>query len=112
VLSEQPLPSASTWLLRRRLPAPVAAPPGELAGWLGYAGQRHQAPGALSGGTRQKLTLTLALMHDLDLLLLDEPYQGFDLETYLQFWDLVTGLRARRNTIVTAIPAQRQHDAG
>jgi ABC-type multidrug transport system ATPase subunit len=49
---------------------------------------------ALSGGTRQKLSLTLALMHDPPVLLLDEPYQGFDWETYLAFWDLTGELRA------------------
>lgn len=47
----------------------------------------------LSGGTRQKLNLTLAVMHDPEVLLLDEPYQGFDWETYLRFWDLVAMLR-------------------
>ena len=40
----------------------------------------------LSGGTRQKLNLILALLHDPDILLLDEPYQGFDYESYLDFW--------------------------
>jgi ABC-2 type transport system ATP-binding protein len=44
--------------------------------------------GTLSGGTRQKLNLILALLHDPDILLLDEPYQGFDYESYLDFWEL------------------------
>ena len=42
----------------------------------------------LSGGTRQKLNLALALMHSPDLLLLDKPYSGFDWETYLRFWEI------------------------
>ncbi|WP_254206555.1 ABC transporter ATP-binding protein [Nocardia alni] len=55
-----------------------------------YAGERAST---LSGGTRQKLNLTLAVMHDPQVLLLDEPYQGFDWETYLRFWDLVAQFR-------------------
>jgi ABC-2 type transport system ATP-binding protein len=41
----------------------------------------------LSGGTRQKLNLALALLADPTVLLLDEPYQGFDRGTYVNFWD-------------------------
>ena len=67
---------------------------------LGYEQYRGQVAGELSGGTRQKLNLTLALLHDPDVLLLDEPYQGFDWETYLRFWDLVGDLRTRSKTIV------------
>ncbi|WP_302080759.1 ABC transporter ATP-binding protein [Salinibaculum rarum] len=49
----------------------------------------------LSGGNRQKVNLSVALMHQPDLLLLDEPYTGFDWETFLAFWDLTEELRAR-----------------
>jgi ABC-type multidrug transport system ATPase subunit len=62
---------------------------------LGYGAYRGARVGVLSGGTRQKLNLTLALMHQPDLLLLDEPYQGFDWETYLHFWDLAHDCRER-----------------
>ncbi|MET9358232.1 ABC transporter ATP-binding protein [Streptomyces sp. NPDC006617] len=54
----------------------------------------------LSGGTRQKLNLAVALMHDPQVLLLDEPYQGFDWETYLRFWDIAEALRERGRTVV------------
>jgi ABC-type multidrug transport system ATPase subunit len=72
----------------------------ELLDTLGFAGYRDRAVDELSGGTRQKLNLTLALIHDPDVLLLDEPYQGFDWETYLRFWDLVDALRERGRAIV------------
>jgi len=46
----------------------------------------------LSGGNRQKVNLAVALLYDPDVLLLDEPYTGFDWETYLAFWDLTETL--------------------
>ncbi|MFD7863579.1 ABC transporter ATP-binding protein [Streptomyces sp. NPDC059783] len=70
---------------------------------LGFTSYLDQRAGRLSGGSRQKLNLTLALMHDPDVLLLDEPYQGFDWETYLRFWDLATALRdAGRSVLVVS----------
>ena len=82
----------------RRLPSLHRAD--ELVRRLGYEESRGQIVAELSGGTRQKLNLTLALLHDPGVLLLDEPYQGFDWETYLRFWDLAAELRARRKAIV------------
>ena len=72
----------------------------ELIERLGYAGCRDQRVGTLSGGTRQKLSLTLALMHDPPVLLLDEPYQGFDWQTYLAFWEMAGELRDRGTATV------------
>lgn len=54
----------------------------------------------LSGGNRQKINLSIALMHDPDVLMLDEPYTGFDWETYLTFWDLAEELAADGTAVV------------
>ena len=69
----------------------------ELIERLGYGRCRGQRAGTPSGGTRQKLSLTLALMHDPPVLLLDEPYQGLDWQTYLAFWDWPRDLRDAGN---------------
>ena len=61
-----------------------------LLGEFGFRGPQLQVVSKhLSGGSRQKLNLTLALLGDPDLLLLDEPYTGFDGGTYLCFWQHV-----------------------
>jgi ABC-2 type transport system ATP-binding protein len=76
---------------------------GEVMETLALTEYLDQRAGLLSGGSRQKLNLTLALMHDPDVLLLDEPYQGFDWETYLRFWELATELRdAGRSVLVVS----------
>ncbi|WP_030694412.1 ABC transporter ATP-binding protein [Streptomyces globisporus] len=67
---------------------------------LGFADYLDERAGVLSGGTRQKLNVTLALMHDPQVLLLDEPYQGFDWDTYLRFWELASRLRKRGRSVL------------
>ncbi len=52
--------------------------------------------GKLSGGMKQKLGLCCALIHDPDLLILDEPTTGVDPLSRRQFWDLIDHIRARR----------------
>ena len=52
--------------------------------------------GKLSGGMKQKLGLCCALIHDPDLLILDEPTTGVDPLARAQFWALVASIRAER----------------
>lgn len=52
--------------------------------------------GKLSGGMKQKLGLCCALIHDPDLLILDEPTTGVDPLSRRQFWELIAGIRAGR----------------
>ena len=72
----------------------------ELLRELGFERYRSYRVEDLSGGTRQKLNLALALMHDPALLLLDEPYAGFDWETYLRFWEMAKARRERGMAIL------------
>jgi ABC-type multidrug transport system ATPase subunit len=64
--------------------------------------------GELSGGTRQKLNVVLAALGDPDILLLDEPYQGLDLDSVQRFWEL---LWAWRDGGRCALVASHAHDA-
>ena len=64
----------------------------------------------LSGGTRQKLNLLLGELHAPDLLLLDEPYQGFDEGTYLDFWRQVLDWRDAGRAVV--VVTHLLHDLG
>ncbi len=52
--------------------------------------------GQLSGGMKQKLSLCSALIHDPDLMILDEPTTGVDPLSRRQFWDLIARIRAQR----------------
>ena len=52
--------------------------------------------GKLSGGMKQKLSLCCSLIHDPDLLILDEPTTGVDPLSRRQFWELIDRIRARR----------------
>ena len=78
----------------------VAASAAQLYAALDFERFREEQVEILSGGTRQKLNLAVALLHDPDLLLLDEPYSGFDWETYQKFWVIADELRKRGKTVV------------
>lgn len=67
---------------------------------LGYRPERERPAKFLSGGNRQKLNLALALLGNPAVLLLDEPYQGFDFGTYVNFWERVDTWRGQGRAIV------------
>jgi len=79
--------------------AAVADARDRLADQLGFEEFLDYRVDHLSGGNRQKVNLAVALMHDPDVLLLDEPYTGFDWETYLAFWDLTEELKERGTSV-------------
>jgi ribosome-dependent ATPase len=57
---------------------------------------RDRPAGKLSGGMKQKLGLCCSLIHDPDLLILDEPTTGVDPLARRQFWELIARIRIRR----------------
>ena len=62
----------------------------------GMAAFADRPAAKLSGGMKQKLGLCCALIHDPDLLILDEPTTGVDPLSRRQFWDLIADIRAER----------------
>ncbi len=68
----------------------------ELLDATGLAPFPDRPAGKLSGGMKQKLGLCCALIHDPDLLILDEPTTGVDPLSRRQFWELIDTIRQRR----------------
>ena len=62
--------------------------------------KRRATPLELSGGMKRRLSLARALMHDPDLLILDEPTAGMDVELRLELWEFLRTINAGGKTIV------------
>jgi ABC-2 type transport system ATP-binding protein len=73
---------------------------GGLLRLLGLHGDRHSPISAYSKGMRQKILLAAALLHDPDLLLLDEPFSGLDVAMGLVLRNLIVELAARGKVIL------------
>lgn len=65
---------------------------------------RDRKAGALSGGMKQKLALSCALVHQPSVLFLDEPTTGVDPVSRKEFWDMLSTLKERGITIVASTP--------
>lgn len=70
-----------------------------------------RAVGKLSGGMKQKLGLCCALIHDPELLILDEPTTGVDPLSRRQFWDLIHRLRAERPDMAVLVATAYMDEA-
>ncbi|WP_342237458.1 ribosome-associated ATPase/putative transporter RbbA [Inquilinus sp. OTU3971] len=67
--------------------------------------------GKLSGGMKQKLSLCCSLIHDPDLLILDEPTTGVDPLSRRQFWDLINRIRERRPQMSVVVATAYMEEA-
>ena len=65
----------------------------------------------LSGGMKQKLGLCCALIHDPDLLILDEPTTGVDPLSRRQFWELIDRMRAQRRSMTVVVATAYMEEA-
>jgi len=83
----------------------------ELLESTGLAPFRDRPAGQLSGGMKQKLGLCCALIHDPDLLILDEPTTGVDPLSRRQFWDLVERIRSRRQGMSVIVATAYMEEA-
>ena len=83
----------------------------ELLQSTGLAPFRDRPAGKLSGGMKQKLGLCCSLIHDPDLLILDEPTTGVDPLSRRQFWELIDRIRKRRAAMSVLVATAYMEEA-
>jgi ribosome-dependent ATPase len=84
---------------------------GELLKRTGLAPFADRQAGKLSGGMKQKLGLCCALIHDPDLLILDEPTTGVDPLSRRQFWELIGDIRKSREGMSVVVATAYMEEA-
>ncbi|WP_113487196.1 ribosome-associated ATPase/putative transporter RbbA [Rhizobium cremeum] len=83
----------------------------ELLDSTGLAPFADRPAGKLSGGMKQKLSLCCSLIHDPDLLILDEPTTGVDPLSRRQFWELIDRIRAGRPGMAVIVATAYMEEA-
>ncbi|HDZ0793824.1 TPA: ribosome-associated ATPase/putative transporter RbbA [Klebsiella pneumoniae] len=83
----------------------------ELLQSTGLAPFRDRPAGKLSGGMKQKLGLCCALIHDPQLLILDEPTTGVDPLSRAQFWELIDNIRQRQPAMSVLVATAYMEEA-
>jgi ribosome-dependent ATPase len=83
----------------------------ELLAGTGLAPFADRPTKKLSGGMRQKLGLCCSLIHDPDLLILDEPTTGVDPLSRRQFWNLIERIRSRRRAMSILVATAYMEEA-
>lgn len=80
----------------------------DLSGLRGEAGRRATA---LSGGQRRRLQFALCMAGDPELILLDEPTTGMDVEARLRFWEEIRALASGGRTVLLTTHSMEEADA-
>jgi ribosome-dependent ATPase len=83
----------------------------ELLIGTGLSSFANRPAGKLSGGMKQKLGLCCSLIHDPDLLVLDEPTTGIDPLSRRQFWELINRIRSRREGMSVLVATAYMEEA-
>jgi ABC-2 type transport system ATP-binding protein len=90
---------------------PTPRPARDVIAAAGLEGLEHRRAGQLSGGQRQRLYFALALCGNPELVVLDEPTTGLDVESRRRFWEVITELAAGGTTILFATHLLDEADA-